>query len=444
MEHTYTRLIESTVDERNDKNLSSPDYDYDLGDNPEELKKLVNDYNRTFSEGLTELLKRYCSCDGDLEKKRTFIREKRKAISASDEKTIFNWLKGTTEPDANEKTRDRIYRLCFDLSVPIEGVEWFFNNVYFQRSFNCRRIDEAVYYYCFKNNYDHEHAKQLIAEIKTFPEQESPDPDAVFYTTKIQQQLDDYTTDEDLKRYIRTNKWIFQEDQANQRAEKELCELLKEIRGDESDRELAKDVRDGKIKYARKSPKFADCGLIVQEILALDEDYLEPVKKEQENDDDYDKRPALLNCLLDGNDISSISIMLKCIYGRLGCKEDIHTEEIDLPAKRRKNFPSEKVFSDLHLQENGLYASKNYDAIRKCLILLKFYQFWCKYELCPSEFTDDSKELLKMYTSETNDRLSDCGYDKLNPTNNYDRLFILCSGSATPLAAFRNFLSSTT
>lgn len=438
MEHTYTRLVQSKVDEIKNENYSSPDFIHDLGDNTEELEKLVNEFNRPFSEGLTLLLK-YSSYDGnlnDLEEKRAFIRMKLKSIGASkDEKTIFNWLKGVTEPDANEKTRDRIYRLCFALSVSTDVVNWFFNHVYFQRSFNCHRIEEAVYYYCFNHNYSYEHAQQLISEIQTFPEQEVPDPDAVFYTTEIQQQLDYCCTDEDLKRYFRTNKWTFQENQANQRTQKVLCVLLEKIQGKETDRVIAEKIKEKKITYV-EDREIADCGLIIQEVLSLDEPHL--------NIEDESDSHSLLNCLLRGNDISSTSIMLKCIYGKLGSEEDIRTKKIHLPAKGRENFPSEKVFSDLRLQKEELYASKNYDAIRKCLILLTFYQFWCEYKLDFSKFPDDNKELYDMYESGTNDYLTECGYDILNPVNSYDRLFMLCSGSATPLETFRNFLSSTT
>lgn len=465
MKHTHTCLVESKVDERNNKNLSSPDFDYDLCDDTEELKKLVNVlHKRTFSEGLTRLLVYYAFYNGDLEDfdaKREFICEKLKCASG-DKKTIFNWLKGVSEPDANEKTRDRIYRLCFDLSISTEGVEWFFNNVYFQRSFNCRRIEEAVYYYCFNNNHDYKHAQSLIADIQAFPEQEAPDSDTILYTTKIQKELKYYTTDEELKQYFRTNKWIFQEDQANRRAEEELRELLGEIQGKKTDKEFAEKVRDEKIKNPKESSEFANCGLIVQEVLSLNEPHLRLLEELQGKEKDeaktvivetedkkkikYAQTSSLLNALLDGNDISSTSIMLKCIYGRLDFKEDIHTKEIDLPAKRRENFPNEKVFSDLHLQEGGLCASKNYDAIRKCLILLLFYRFWCEYEydLNPSKFSSDRKICLKTYESETNAYLIECGYDKLNRLNSYDRLFIYCSGSYSPLGTLRNFLSSTT
>lgn len=439
MEHTYTRLVQDKVDEINNENLSSSDFIHDLGDNTEELEKLVNEFNRPFSEGLTLLLK-HSSYDGDpkdLKEKQAFIRTKLKSIGASkDEKTILNWLKGPAEPDANEKTRDRIYRLCFALSVSTDVVNWFFNHVYFQRSFNCRRIEEAVYYYCFKNNYNYEHAQLLISEIQTFPEQEAPDLDKVFYTTEIQQDLDSFCTDEDLKQYFRTNKWTFQENQANQRAEEKLCELLEKIQGKETDRAIAEKIKKREIQYAEDSREITDCGLIVQEVLSFDEPHLD-IEGESEP---Y----SLLNCLLCGNDISSTSIMLKCIYGKLGSEEDIRTKKIHLPVKGRENFPSEKVFSDLRLQKGELFVSKNYDAIRKCMILLTFYQFWCEYKLHSSKFPDDNKKLYEMYESDTNDSLKECGYDILNPGNSYDRLFMLCSGSATPLEAFRNFLSATT
>lgn len=438
MEHTYTRLVQSKIDEINNKSLSS-DFDYDLSDNTEELKKLANEFNRPFSEGLTQLLK-YTSYDGDLdniEEKRAFIRKKLKSIGASaDEKTVLNWLDGSSYPRANEAkdtTRDRIYRLCFALSASMDDVDWFFNHVYFQRSFYCRRMEEAVYYYCFKNNYDYGHARQLISDIQAFSEPESANSGESTHTREIQNQLDHCSTDEELKQYFRKNKWMFQEEHLNQSAEKALCELLDEIQGKETDRAIAEGVRESynpdnesrKIKYNENSPEIANCGLIVQEVFP-DKPYYNI---------DGTENDSLLNCLLKDNDPSSISTMLKCIYGTIGHEENM--KEINLPEKRRENFPSEKIFSDL--QDGKIRTSKNYDAIRKCLILLLFYSFWCRYKLDPSKFPDGSS-LYETYLSQTNDCLEGCGFDNLYPGNNYDRLFILCSGSAAPLEAFRKFL----
>ena len=444
MEHTYTRLVRSKVDEINNENLSDDYFIHDLGDsdNTEELIKLVNEFNRPFSEGLILLIKGSSDNTFDnLDEIIEYVKLKLKPIAISDDKkNILGWLKGKVEhPKAGEATRDRIYRLCFALSVPLDDVNWFFNHVYFQRSFNCRRIEEAIYYYCFKNNYDYGHAQQLISEIRAFPEQKSQNTEATVYTTEIQKQLDTCSTDEELKQYFRKRKWTFQENQANQRAMYELREFLENIQGKETDRAVAKKIkkiRTGKSKDVE--PETTGCGLIVQEILALDEPHEEPCKGiDPKTKTDKHETDSLLNQLLDGNVLSSLSTMLKCIYGK-----DIHMENINLPSKRRENFPTPEGLSKL--LKGGSCTSSNYDAIRKCLILLQFYEFWCEYKLAPSKFPEDAIDVYETYLSEANDCLASCGYDKLYPGNSYDRLFMLCSGSSTPLEAFRTFLGTTT
>lgn len=430
MEHTYTRRVQSEVDEINNENLS--DSNYDLGDKTGELKKLVNEFNRTFSEGLILLVKHSSDSElNNLDEMEEFVKLKLKSIGISKDKTISNWLTGAVNhPEANNATRDRIYRLCFALSVSIEDVNWFFNHVYFQKSFNCRRIEEAVYYYCFKNNYDYKYAQQLISEIQAFPEPDSPNPETILYTTEIQDDLSHCSTDEDLKQYFRKNKWTFQENQANQRAEKYIYELLENIQGKETDWDIAKKVQSGEIKYDKDSPEITSLGLVVQEVLLEDQfDFT----------GELDSNSPLNRALYSRGqkNFSSRRLMFQCIYNRIGSKEDIHIEEINLPEKRRERFPSEKNLSDL--LKNGLCTVKNYDAIRKCLILLVFYQFWCEYKLHPFDFP--SNLLHELYLSETNDYLTTCGYEELYSGDCYDRLFILCSRTITPLETFRAFIS---
>ena len=91
----------------------------------------------------------------------------------------------------------------------------------------------------------------------------------------------------------------------------------------------------------------------------------------------------------------------------------------------------------------GIDASKNYDAIRKLLILLKFYQFWCIHDkLHPFRLPADGEIRYETYLYETNNLLMECGYNSLFEGNCYDALFMLCSGSAAPLETLRNFLAS--
>lgn len=448
MEHTYTRLARRRVAEINEENFSS-EFAHDLGEHTEELEELLKEFDRPFSEGLTRLLKR-AAYEGDpdnLGEKRKFILAKIKAMGVSVDdalrKTISNWLGISGIPQVNDTTRDRIYLLCFALSLSADDVDWFFNHVFFQRSFNCHRLEGAVYYYCFLNHYPYCHAQQLIMEIQAFLEMEAPVSENVLYTREIQQQLEQYATDEEVKGYFRRNAWAFRGDHNNQRAKENICRLLGEIRGKKADKEIAvrlkevykreegncEDEEKGRKKGKKgKVPKYVDaaeiesCGLVVQEILCLH------------------KPGELLDFLTEDNDITSIPVMLKCIYGRIGSEDPINISDIRLPSKGRRHFPYTEL---LDMLIKGIDASKNYDAIRKLLILLKFYQFWCIHDkLHPFRLPADSEIRYETYLYETNNLLMECGYNSLFEGNCYDALFMLCSGSAAPLETLRNFLAS--
>lgn len=420
MEHTYTRFVKREINKISDKLEDDIDNDY------KKLKKLLKEFDRPFCEGLEILFKNSPYKEELIDSKEKFIFSRLKSIGVSvDEnlrKTLLNWLKMSGIPRVDDTTRDRIYQLCFALSIPFEDVDWFFNHVFFQRSFNCHRMEEAIYYYCFKKNDTYEHAQQLISEIKAFPDIEAPDREAVIYTRDIQQQLDHYSaldcysTDEELKQYFRKNKWAFQGDYMNQSAKENINKLIEKIRGKKSDKEIIKNP---------KADNFNECGLIIRELLSPNE---------------YDETGSYMSSL-DYHDITSISVMMKCIYGRIESKKDIKIAGISLPQKGRRNFPSEKVFSDLI--EGGLDTSKNYDAIRKLLILLSFYEFWCENVTLNLNFSDPLLDkLYDIYIDSTNDLLTDSGYDILFEGNSYDALFMICSRTDDPLANLRLFLES--
>lgn len=410
MAHTYTHSVQKKFDAvRADE----------LDDNTALLKALVNEFDRPFCDGLAELLK-YSSYKGDIrdaKAKTEFICRKLEAagipVSAGRRKNLKNWVKGTAGP--GPAAREQIYELCFALSLSLDQVHWFFDHVFFQRSFNCHRQDEAVYYYCFTHGHSYRHARRLLAEIRSCPESEAPDPEAVFYTEDIRLQLDQYDSDEELKQYFKDNARAFRGGRMNRRAKENILRLLADIRGKEADKAVIRKVMHEELNPEYASQEIRSCGLVVQEILAVHDpgSYIKDT----------------VHC----RDISSLSFMLERIYGSA-----IHTKAVDLPVKRRKNFPGEKVFSDLL---GGFDLSANYDAIRKCLILLKFYHFWCSYELHPASgpVTADPSALYDIYAAETNDLLTECGCPILFAGNNYDRLFMLCAKSHYPLGDFRSF-----
>lgn len=433
MKDTCICWMKKTIDKIAYDNLHDGSSSYDLDNNFREvLDKLLKDFNRSFPEGFTELLKRSSYDGNDTSKaKWKYVHSKLKSIGVtvddSHRKTIQNWINGKNIPHTNNektnKTRDRIFQICFALSVSIDDVNWFFNRVLFERGFNCHRMEEAVYYYCLKEHCNYEHAQQLISEIQAFPEPETPNTEIV-YTREIQQQLDDFNTDEELKQYFRKNKWTFRGNLVNQFAKKRINELLERIQGKKTDRKIIKNIIDG------KSFEISGCGLVVRKTLNEELYVLDTLTKKERKE---------LFKPLSRSWLSSNSITLKTILTRPESEEYMRTKEINLPEKGRQNFPSQSVYSALTKKEDngklGIDTSTNYESIRKYLILLQFYDFWCLND----EMNTYNKYL--EYLDRINDLLVECGYDELYPENSYDCLFMLCSASEDPLGTLCNFLS---
>lgn len=129
-----------------------------------------------------------------------------------------------------------------------------------------------------------------------------------------------------------------------------------------------------------------------------------------------------------GKNIASVDFMLDCI---LGTSKGV-SKHADVPEILRINFPNKKAFSDiLHKAD----TSTSYDSIRKCLILLKFYHFWCSQKLRPGQpdgYTFDQ------FADEANHLLANCAYGELYENHPYDCLFLWAASTDDPLGYLRD------
>lgn len=165
---------------------------------------------RLFSEGLTKLMEK-CGYRGSLsdpEEKAIYLYNKLCTIGTPPSKfdNIKKWFTGPQRPALDSKGRIEMFQVCFALSANINDTVWFFHHVYFDRSFNCRTIEEAVFYYCLKNKKSYEYSLQLINEIEKFPETHSNAP---IYTSDIQNALNDFESVEDLFAFFKKIKIYF-------------------------------------------------------------------------------------------------------------------------------------------------------------------------------------------------------------------------------------------
>lgn len=391
------------------------DIDISNGDSINALKYLNCPENfPSFSSGLTELMVKY-SYDGsvdDVEEKTSFICSKLSSIHVKITRTtVKDWFTDKHHPSFTSISRTIMYQICFALSASLDDVKWFFRCVYFNRSFNCHTIDEAVYYYCFSHNLTYDHAQALIITINSLPCPPDPVETANIFTREICARLDGCSTDEELLDFFKENKNVF--NQWNKSASSYIRYFLSIIQGKRSDKAIIEMKKKGKPVPPSEIKK---CGLVIQEFLPqldIDQDFLGDIS---------------------GKNIASIDFMLDIILNT--------TKGIDKNAQihniLRINFPSKKAFSDILGKSD---TSTSYDSIRKCLILLKFYDFWCKVKLRIINIPVEHNPW-EIFCDEVNSLLISCGYEELFFENPYDWLFLWAASTYDPLGFLRDAVNN--
>lgn len=358
---------------------------------------------RSFAEGLTGLITKY-GYDGQPEdsvSKTNYIMSKLQSIGVSiTRSTVKDWFNNKRRPSAASGSRTAIFQICFSLSVSFEDVKKFFSHVYFDRSFNCHTIEEAVYYYCFKKNFTYSHARQLINTIGNFPVYNNKPSD--IFTKEIRASLDSCSSDDELLSFFKENKSVFA--RYNITALGCINTLCNYIKGKDKDKDIIKAFKNGQPADTK------NCGFVIQE-------YLHSLKNGR-------------SVCITGKDITSVDFMLEQI---INTNTGI-SKNAGIPDIVRRNFPSKKTFSDILNQP----ARASYDSIRKCIIFLKFYEFWITQKLNP---VTDEYRLFDIYADETNAILVSSGYEELFSGNPYDWLFLWASTHNDPLNTLRETIN---
>lgn len=385
-----------------DSDKADPAYALEYLNNPEHFP--------SFSSGLTELISKYGykeRPDHTDDKTRFLLSKLSEAEISITRATVLDWFREKRRPNSSSESREHMFHVCFALSVSPADMEWFFGRVYFDRTFNCHTVEEAVYDYCLTHKLPYRHAEKLIAVIRAFPDPKAPSGSGTVFTKDIIHSLKRCETDEELLRFFKHNKHIFH--QWNQTAMKYINGFDKLIRGKKSDKAVINACKAGKTFLPEE---VRQCGLIVQEYLLA----------ARGGRFDY----------ISGKSIDSVDFMLE----RMITLNSGLSRQAPVPLFVKRNFPSKKTFSDIL---NRCGSSTSYDSIRKCLILLKFYHFWAALLLQP-DLIDHSP--FDIYCDETNALLAECGYEDLFPGNPYDWLFLWASACQKPLDALRGVISS--
>ncbi|WP_195367021.1 hypothetical protein [Lachnospira eligens] len=386
---------------------------------------------RTFNEGLSEIMikKGYISDSTAPDEISQILYKKLTDIGSSlSLNTISSWIKGDHRPKVEAGYRKNIYEICYALNLTFNETIWFFHHVYYDRAFNCHTIDESVYYYCLKNNIAYKDSLDIIKEIENSPDITSSYEETSNYTLFIQKTIDKIESVDELITFLTLNKANFKSWNAS--AYKTLDDLVKDLLPSENGKKEIEKIKR-KIKATHsiygiipKKNNQNEWGLIMQEFFydLTDESYLD---------------------ILDGKNIRSKNFLLEQILGMKLITDKEKKRFIDkasIPDIVKNNFPSRKTMSDV-LSEDKITQSKSYDSIRKLIILLEFYRYWCSIKIMDEEYDDFENPLSDAFIDEINYTLYLCGYEEMYAGNPYDWIFMCSAQADDPLSYFRQCIT---
>lgn len=454
-----------------------------------------DEYFRTFDQGLKQTLQK-SGYSGDLsDQKETvnYLYKKMSELSPGVTKnTIKGWVTGKQCPDtSSHKTRTYMYQLCFALQLSFEDMKWFFNNVYFGRCFNYRSVEEAVYSYCFQHNLSYQTALRLIDTVQKAPDSNlSASTVPSNFTYCLMEEISNLSSEEELVNFLIKSKPHFRK--WNQTALHELKKLMEEISGSPEEKELINNIKDQLIKeisnlqnaHREKKKKYDPNNDPLQndsyreslsnlgKFTLRDQEFKSLLIREMYMDAPTDTNSTLCYTLgehfyniLKSRHISQQKerdtfsrdyILYYIFYGMNKDHEKSEHKKVETETKTkqenmiswpkklnsifRNNFPSKAILSSI-LDENKISSSNSYDAIRKTLILLNFYTYWCKIKLDKSNYVNyTSAQLSESFVEQTNRLLYTCGYESLTPPNPYDFVFLSISMTSSPLDCFRGVM----
>ena len=385
---TYTTLLQSPFDR------ISPEDDNFI----EELIGVAQLF-RPFSEGLDEFIARH-GYDGDLndiQRKVAFIREVFVRAGMIPPREVVKWYTGF-----QPVRRETVFQICFAFGLDGSDTDEFFRRVYTkERSFDCHRVQEAVYYFCLNNGLSYAEAQEILRQLPEPPREVQPGQTAIF-TASIIAELNRIDTREALIQYLSDN--ISQFSRNNVTAYRTIERLWKEIAGPNG--LLARE-------YARFYVAGDDAATGTKAKLPL-------------GDDGFRAWDAYL----------AIFQLDKKRVSRLKPERTIRPIIEQLHADARDSFPDRQGIEAILV---GKLVS--YERVRKLLILLEFYAFWARKRLetgsCDAGTQDGAR-----FIDTVNRYMIDAGYPELYVGNPYDWLFFYVSHDREPLITFREIWQS--
>lgn len=415
------------------RNIAAETLSIDDDDFKDKLQEIAKKF-RGFDDALTEFIVEhgYTGPASDVDAKAQFLRDRFKAKGIKQPRNLKKWFVPVKKLD-----RDTLYQVCFAFKLNVAETEDFFRRICFARSFDCHTVKEAVYYYCIKNNRSYAEANQIIEQIPKLQKVKTlPEGDAVLYTQTIVHQLDEISDPEKLIQYITSNIDSFGYN--NVTASKDIQELWKHVveQGGLAD-------KDAHILY-RYEDFGKNEGFIKDNPDYYEADMNKRLVTPEEEEDNVASHPVEKTTWNILSQILGLTINTEREYADKHDRSLLtaFSGNVLMPLRAAYCFPNRQNIEKIIRGE--LIA--DYEAMRKILILLKFYSFWADKDKIYLNASDDETALERHPDSarclyDIDSHLASAGYPILYAGNPYDWIFMWSLNSYDPLEAFRTYMN---
>lgn len=360
-----------------------------------------------FNEALTAFLIRvgYSGDTNDAEAKAKYIRTKFKEADIAVPRDVKSWF----DP-GKSIGRDTAFQICFAFGMSVEETNDFFRRVYFERSFDCHSISEAVYYFCIRNGLNYQDAQQILARMPSDKKGAIKTDREVLYTGTIMKFVNGAKSADELIAYV--NEHLDQFGYNNATATKHIQDLWNSI--------------------------ACEDGLAYKEGCLIDKAFNRYHEKSEGDEDDYTVVTQKADSIW--RIYSQILGLDKHQTVKYGAKRTIKPLLVNnelLPPLAEGSFPDrdgiEKITKGAHV---------SHERIRKTMILLEFYTYWAQEIVKAKDaYFEATKNDAERCIDKINRYLLEASYPELYYGNPYDWIFLWAVNDGCPLLAFREYIA---
>lgn len=371
----------------------------------------------TFGESLGYFIENHFHTDDAYNYLKNCYKEKEIKYSPA---TLTNWFIKNLRPKSKGDNRVNVYKIAFALGLDTELTSELFVEVYHDRPFDLRQINEFIYYCSLNLGYTYQHAEELIEGAeKIFTDNKT---EHTVHTQSIIKDAKQLKSDEDIISYIMNHNVNF--DYYMLSARSVLDDLKEQVKLNKEDLEL---LKKGKAKD-------------VTSIIAKDYGYRLIKNKKYDEDNNYDEYDHEFNEFFKNKSLTSYSSMLDLIV-----YFDFYNRHQNI-----KNFVKNAKFLDeikrcFPTAQSLTKAHPTYEEYRKLIILLGSYKFWIELDSHIDEvYEKDKTQVLEDYQYEIDDLLSSANLPVLYVGNAYDWMFLHCTvlyTDSSPVEEFRDIMA---